>query len=189
MASDITPSAAFATANLKPIPDEQADALWAQSIADNTGFLYGRPVAKEYANVYAGLALPTSGVRTIAGSVVMDMPFFRVPGHNTFVGSAVGTNIHSLDSPVTADCYGTMVWGIYGDLGTYLDTTTYSTFDPASPYTRVTSWATTIALTSYVSLGSMARFRYTVGGTTTDPDGNGTISFAMNNINFKTKWA
>lgn len=39
MASNITTAAAFATTNMKPDPGEQADALWAQKLADNTGYL------------------------------------------------------------------------------------------------------------------------------------------------------
>lgn len=42
MASNITSAAAFATTNMKPDPGEQADALWAQKIADNTGYLVYR---------------------------------------------------------------------------------------------------------------------------------------------------
>ena len=40
MASDITSSAQFATANMKPDPGEQGDALWAQKVADNSGYLW-----------------------------------------------------------------------------------------------------------------------------------------------------
>lgn len=42
MASDITNGAQFATSNMKPAPGEQADALWAQKVADNTGYLWYR---------------------------------------------------------------------------------------------------------------------------------------------------
>lgn len=38
-------TAAFATLNMKPVPDEQVDSLWGQNIADNTGFLYKRAFA------------------------------------------------------------------------------------------------------------------------------------------------
>lgn len=42
MASNITNAAVFGTANMKPDPGEQADALWAQKIAENTGYLFYR---------------------------------------------------------------------------------------------------------------------------------------------------
>jgi hypothetical protein len=42
MASDITPasSASFSLSNMLPSPGEQADALWAQKLADNGGYNY-----------------------------------------------------------------------------------------------------------------------------------------------------
>lgn len=42
MASDISTSGSFATANMKPDPNEQGDALWAQKIADDVGYTYFR---------------------------------------------------------------------------------------------------------------------------------------------------
>lgn len=40
MATNIGTAAAFTTANMKPAPGEQIDAVWGQNIADNTGFVY-----------------------------------------------------------------------------------------------------------------------------------------------------
>lgn len=42
MANPITTTAAFATANMKPAPDEQTDALWGQNMADNAGYVFFR---------------------------------------------------------------------------------------------------------------------------------------------------
>lgn len=40
MANSITTNATFATANMKPVPDEQIDALWGQNVGDNCGNLF-----------------------------------------------------------------------------------------------------------------------------------------------------
>ncbi len=40
MATNITAVSSFATSNMKPASGEQADALWAQNLADNLGNLY-----------------------------------------------------------------------------------------------------------------------------------------------------
>lgn len=40
MANNITTNATFATANMKPVPDEQIDALWGQNSGDNQGYLF-----------------------------------------------------------------------------------------------------------------------------------------------------
>lgn len=42
MANNITNSASFSTANMKPLADEETAALWGQNVADNTGYLYYR---------------------------------------------------------------------------------------------------------------------------------------------------
>jgi hypothetical protein len=42
MASNITTSASFGTSNMKPSPGEQADAIWAQNMADDVGYVYFR---------------------------------------------------------------------------------------------------------------------------------------------------
>jgi hypothetical protein len=44
MASTLGTNALFATSNMKPASGEQADALWAQNLADNTAFLFHREV-------------------------------------------------------------------------------------------------------------------------------------------------
>lgn len=67
MASNITNAAAFATANMRPAPDEQIDALWGQNIADNTGYNYFREIPGPTLNSqfetlesFAGLPSPRS---------------------------------------------------------------------------------------------------------------------------------
>ena len=44
MASDITTSASFATMNMKPDPNEQGDALWAEKMGDNDGYNYFKEI-------------------------------------------------------------------------------------------------------------------------------------------------
>jgi hypothetical protein len=44
MASNIGTNSVFATLNMKPATGEQADALWAQNMGDNTGHVYFREV-------------------------------------------------------------------------------------------------------------------------------------------------
>ncbi len=43
MALDIGTTASFTTGNMKPETGDQADSLWGQNIADNTGYLYYQP--------------------------------------------------------------------------------------------------------------------------------------------------
>ena len=44
MAFDITPSGSFSATRMKVVAGEQADALWAQKLADNTGYVYWREI-------------------------------------------------------------------------------------------------------------------------------------------------
>lgn len=60
MASDVTTSAQFATQNMKPAPGEQADAIWAQKVADNTGYaifrhMHGPSVNVQWVNDSSGI--------------------------------------------------------------------------------------------------------------------------------------
>lgn len=83
MASTIVPTtASWATTNMKPGPGEQADALWAQKIADNTGFLYNREIDGPTICYQQG----TGNLEPTSGTYF----FKKKPGLNTFVGSFTG---------------------------------------------------------------------------------------------------
>ncbi len=84
MAFDIDNSAAFTTANMKPNVNDQADALWAQNLADNTGFLYYRP--------YPGPTFFAPAYSSPGGGTAKGTFFFRKePGAGTLGGTIVGT--------------------------------------------------------------------------------------------------
>jgi hypothetical protein len=82
-------TAAFATANMKPIPDEQIDALWGQNIADNTGFLYNRLYTDKVPGPCFGCTPIYSGITD--GTYRGTFFFEKRPGMGTFFGSFVGT--------------------------------------------------------------------------------------------------
>lgn len=85
MAANIETTAAFATQNMKPDPGEQADALWAQKIADNTGYLYYRP--------FPGPSFRIDSYNTPGGGTRSGTYYFRKEyGLGTFLGSVVGTH-------------------------------------------------------------------------------------------------
>lgn len=96
MASSITSAAAFATANMKPVPDEQIDALWGQNVADNTGFLY-----------YRKLFGPCCHLIGVANNLTHGtFVFEKAHGHTQFVGSLNGT--------VQANSYGSLTLWVNG---------------------------------------------------------------------------
>lgn len=84
MASNITSAAVFATANMKPDPGEQADALWAQKIAENTGALWFRKIF----GPHFGFHQPASAQ---AGTYRGTYFFEKTLGMGTFQGSFVGS--------------------------------------------------------------------------------------------------
>lgn len=87
MASDITTSGSFATTNMKPDPGEQGDALWAQKIADNTGYLGGRPAL---ACCLGGVGDSYSQSSTI-GTSYATAYFQKLPEYNYLMGTYSGT--------------------------------------------------------------------------------------------------
>jgi hypothetical protein len=119
MANSITSVASFATANMKPVPDEQIDALWGQNIADNTGFL--RASGQAHMNWVGtdGRATTTTSNSNLflVGSFVN--PVFIGQNHNTMCGTVdLGIQWSSIAS-TPPDVTGTWVFSIEGDLGTY----------------------------------------------------------------------
>lgn len=85
MATSIGTSAGTTLTNMKPIPGEQTDALWAQNIADNSGYSIFR-VARIALSVsgsgsgYAAMFTKTPGITTL---------YVRVRGNHTGVAAAV----------------------------------------------------------------------------------------------------
>jgi hypothetical protein len=91
----VTTTAAFATTSMKPVPDEQIDALWGQNIADNTGWLYN-----EFKNGTRA-ELSFSVMNTIGGANNQAGTFFfqkrsGMSGNGTFFGSISGTHDDSV---------------------------------------------------------------------------------------------
>lgn len=99
MANPITNTAAFATANMKPAPDEQIDALWGQNIADNTGYLYFKKVF--------GPSFHLDGLNQSLthGTFV----FEKAQGHSQFAGSLNGTVQRNTYGSLTLRMNGTIV--------------------------------------------------------------------------------
>lgn len=87
MASNITNAASFATANMKPSPGEQADALWAQKLADNTGYLYYLHRPGPTVDGYSGFI--TSGLGGPAGTYDGTKFFRKENLYGTIYGSYV----------------------------------------------------------------------------------------------------
>lgn len=85
MANSITTAASFTTSNMKPVPDEQIDALWGQNIADNTGYLYYRKIPGPSFGCSPQQDSSFSG--TYRGTYF----FEKAPGMGTFFGSFIGS--------------------------------------------------------------------------------------------------
>lgn len=211
MADNMAPSPSFATANMKPATagNETIDALWGRSIADNTGFLYGRPLCVPYDDLTSKQNFDTDNGGIVAATIVMNRPLYRPHGHNQWRGTFSATTFHQgatsiwsesggggvsgtvintyVGSP-TYDNYGTISWGLYGNLGTYLETTNFAQVNTFN-YIRSQSWATTLNLANYVSEGSYAKFRMTVIGTRDDPVHSGTLVTTLRDFQVDTRWA
>jgi hypothetical protein len=94
MASDINvTTAAFATTNMKPGPDEQIDCLWGQNLADNTGYLYtymGSSLANSVRPEMAFQALYTSPSTNLAAGTYFFQKRAGMTGNGTLFGSVNG---------------------------------------------------------------------------------------------------
>ncbi len=178
--------------NMKPDPGEQADALWAQKLADNTGFLLKRPIPQIMLDEQSGTEVrPSAAGGDQIGSVATCYSgyLFRPAGHNTAVFNAFSAIDFVFGN--TPDNYGTIRWGIYGDLGTYLDTTTF-TQNNTSNYSFQHPIATTLPLGSYVSENAFAVVQCISQGSSRDfsPGVNpGTFNYRFGTIRAYTYWA
>lgn len=86
MASSITSTATFTLTNMKPAGGEQIDALWADNIADNSGYVYYRDFPGPA--FYLGFMVDTDLSSTPAfGSFTGTRYFKKMPEHNYLVGS------------------------------------------------------------------------------------------------------
>jgi hypothetical protein len=85
MATNLGTAAAFTTANMKPAPGEQVDAIWGQNIADNTGHLYFRKLPGPCFG--CSPQQDSSAAGTYRGTHF----FEKANGMATFYGSFIGT--------------------------------------------------------------------------------------------------
>lgn len=81
MATDIDNTSSFSKVNMKPEVDEETTALWAQNIADNTGYLYNLPVP------LLNFLIATKEQYTSKGT----FKFMKDARFNTIVGTSIGT--------------------------------------------------------------------------------------------------
>jgi hypothetical protein len=191
MADNITTSAAFATANMKPAAagGENIDATWGRNIADNTGFLYARsfPIMGLPMQDSVTFAPSWGDPRPVDGETARHM-LYRTPGHNCLVGtfSVSGTHAASTASP---DSYGTIIWGVHGDLGTYLNTSAYTQVNTDS-HTFGSTFAFSLDLGSYVSPGSFCQLVVAYSGTQADFGGGAVLSrtYTAGTYKLRTTW-
>jgi hypothetical protein len=192
MADNMTPTSTFATANMKPAAagGENIDSVWGRNVGDNLAFLYGRGIPHYYPDIVGSANhVHVSGKQQVVATVIMNKPFYRIPGHNTLTATMTVRAKHRADLVTTFDNYGTLVWGIFGDLGTYAGTLTYQQTNTAA-YDFESQFATTIPLSNYSSNGSWAGFYFKPSGTTTDPDGPaGFMAWEMVDIKMHSSWA
>lgn len=80
MANNIDDSASFSSANMKPDNNEETAALWAQNIADNTGYLYYEP---KMVCSFSVTARPLFALDSPVGTLYLK----KLPGFNTLHGS------------------------------------------------------------------------------------------------------
>jgi hypothetical protein len=196
MASNIASTAGFTSANMKPASGEQIDALWGQNIADNTGQLRARPLpiygwAKHTDYTTSTLDTTASEIdQTVAVTTIFNEIGFRPPGHNHLIATfyAGGSTYFTGGAP---DIYGTFIWGVYGDLGTYLNTSSY-TQPNNQTYTFGSTFGVSIDFTTYVSEGSFFEFRHSFSGSARDfANGGpytGSMIYQIGTMKFKTTW-
>ena len=85
MAQDILTDSEWSGSNMKPEPDEIADSLWAQKIAENTGFLYYR---RRQAIQFALQCV--NGPSSVVTNPTIGTVFFeKFPGHGTMTGTII----------------------------------------------------------------------------------------------------
>jgi hypothetical protein len=144
----------MATQNMKPAPDEAIDALWGQNVGDWFGAMRTRPNYFLAGVGTEGTVASGSTNSSFNATLQRRHVFQRWAGHNTLVGTYTGTwTFTSGDNP---DCIGTHGPAIYGDLGTFSAVTTFATANIGASYTGGSTYAFSVDLSSYVSVGSWA---------------------------------
>lgn len=168
MADNITSSGTFTTSNMKPSPagTENIDAIWGRNVGDNLGFLRTHPSYFFTKNGTEGSAYVGANVVALSGTLRYNVPFHRWAGHNTIVGTIRGDGtFYSNGNP---DCTGTHGVYIYGDLGTYVATTTFATLNIGGNFTVGSTFTFGVDLSSYVSVGSWGTVVPYFSGTSAD---------------------
>ena len=189
MASNITSAGSFTVANMKPAADEQIDALWGQNMGDIAAYLRKQPVPQYVPGEYTATVNKTSTSAALSAGTPFSGNFFLPAGHNTVVlqtRARLDSNYGS-----SGDNVGTVIWGIYGGLGTYLNTVTFTQANTSS-YSFVSAVATTIPIGSYMAENTGAEFRCTMSGTTNDFSAPGATAgshiFGFGSILAYTTW-
>jgi len=165
MASNIPTNGTFAVTNLKPDPGEQADALWAQKMAENTGFVFGRPMG--WLNGFG-----TTGTYKSAGpadfglNARFETYFFRPAGHNKFAGTY--TSVGTFENPDAPDTYYSDGFSIKGDSGQYDLYFTATTANIGAPQIWGSTHAFTVDLAAYVPENSWGTMIGTFWGSSLD---------------------
>lgn len=128
MASSIATNASFATFNMKPDPGDQADALWAQKIADNTGYLGLRP--------FPGPCFFADAYDNASGGNKQGTFYFRKESFlGTMRGTVVGTHKGAADDTINIWVDGTNVFTQH-----YTSTATQFKASFATAISHLTDW-------------------------------------------------
>lgn len=192
MASNIGSDAGFTSTNMKPASGEQVDSLWGQNVADNTGYLRARLIPLfQHFNVeytYATSFASSASDRVGTQYMLVDAPIFRSPGH-THMRGTFSASITFDSSGQTPDNYGTIIWGIYGDLGTYLNTTTLVQNNDNN-HSYATTFSGDFSFDTYLSENKQGRFRATIQGTLSDFGGAAStdLTYLFGSFNAQTAW-
>ena len=187
MASDILNNGTFVITNMKVDPGEQADAIQAQKLAQNTGFVFGRPIG--WVNGYGtNGTLNTQAVNNFSNQLRYETYFYRTAGHNKLDGtySASGTFTQGGNPDVTY----TDGFSVKGDLGQYdlFQSGTSANIGAASTWGSTRQF--TVDLSSYVSENTWGTIIGTFWGTSDDGGANSrTIQYAIAQpAVFRTRW-
>jgi hypothetical protein len=165
MATNIGPAGTFTTANMKPASGEQADALWAQNLADNTGYLRARQLPfMQYWGTNG-----TSRVSSVPFTLSYDYPVYiqRVNGHNYIQGTMTTSfSMTSSDNPDFNYTHGIYFFGNLGTHSSYTSSGTHANLGSTASFGSTFGFS--IDMSSYLSEGSWGTLVARIYGTASD---------------------
>lgn len=179
MASDILNNGTFSVANLLPSPNEQGDCLWAQKVAQNSGFVFGRPIQHLIGFGTEGTNFDPAGGSPHGVAVDYKIYFLRTAGHNRFVGTYRGDGFFSGGGGVDPDCTYTDGFSISGDLGAYTLYTNGTAANIGSTYAFGTTRSFNVDISSYVSENSFGTFTARFYGSSEDSSASRPIQYKI----------